>query len=168
MWCVLSPIVFDNDGTGEKARWKEEARQKLYNAIEKAAAGTLSMNAIRHSAYKDASPLFDPDATPSEPEHTKSTAFICSYEMPSPKRIERRATIAASTALQIQHESRKQRANSTAPVAKTNQQSTGACLKRTLKTTMGESQTRHQDQIKGNAGDLLAELRLRARGCNGM
>ena len=52
VWCVLSQIVFDNDGAGDKARWKEDARLKLYSAIDKAAAGTLSASRIRHSAYK--------------------------------------------------------------------------------------------------------------------
>ena len=46
VWCVLSPIVFDNDGTGEKARWKEDARQKLYSAVDKAVAGVMHVPPI--------------------------------------------------------------------------------------------------------------------------
>lgn len=106
VWCVLSQVAFDNDGTGDKARWKEDARLKLHNAIDKVAAGTLSASGIRHGAYKNALPLFDPDANPSEPEHTKSTAFARSYDTPAPRRIERRTTVAASTAVQIQREDR--------------------------------------------------------------
>ena len=151
VWCVLSPIVFDNDGTGEKARWKEDARQKLYSAVDKAVAGTLSSNSVRHSAYKNASPLFDPDANLVEPERTKSTAFVRSYQTPAPKRIERRATVAASTALQIQHEDRKK--------------PRGLYSQPTL-TVVAEVQARHQDRVKGKGG-LLAELESKTRGYSG-
>ena len=56
IFAALVLVCFLNDGKGEKEAWRRGVREKLKDLTRREAAGSLTPNEIRHSAYRTPTP----------------------------------------------------------------------------------------------------------------
>eukprot|EP00617_Octactis_speculum_P020043 CAMPEP_0185762666 /NCGR_PEP_ID=MMETSP1174-20130828/21629_1 /TAXON_ID=35687 /ORGANISM="Dictyocha speculum, Strain CCMP1381" /LENGTH=283 /DNA_ID=CAMNT_0028444429 /DNA_START=21 /DNA_END=872 /DNA_ORIENTATION=- len=71
----MTPEKFDNDQTGEKARWRGDLLAKLKEVVNKEENGGLDKSTIENKAYHGHPSLFDPDAEIEVLEAIKGNAF---------------------------------------------------------------------------------------------